>query len=364
MNAARLLFVSGEYPPDIGGVGDYTARLRSALDERRWSSGVLTRRQVKRWDARALVRLLRVAPRSGIVHIQFQAGAFDLLGDVCLMPLVLRRLRPRVKVVTTFHDTRVPYLFPRAGGLRERAVRLLARSSDAVIAADADDLAALSGPSPRHHHIPIGTNIANAPPPGYDRATFRAWLGLPPEALVLAYFGLRNASKGLDLLFDTFDRVLATRPDARLLMLGGEVGASDPTDRLTAARVEARLARSRVIQTAWLPPPQLSAYLLAADIALLPYADGASARRGALLACAAHNLPIVSTLPATPDVADFIAASPADPAALSAAIDRIHRDPIQSGSLRAAASRLSQKTAWPQIAARHVAIYEELSRPG
>ena len=38
-------------------------------------------------------------------------------------------------------------------------------------------------------------------------------------------------------LLDAFDRLLESRPDARLLLLGGEIGASDPSDRHTAARV-------------------------------------------------------------------------------------------------------------------------------
>src|SRR5205085_6789182 len=89
-----LLFVTGEYPPDVGGVADYTCRLREALCDLDWPSQVLTRRHVRRWDARALVGLLRAAPRRGFVHLQFQAAAFDLLGDVCLMPTLLHRLRP------------------------------------------------------------------------------------------------------------------------------------------------------------------------------------------------------------------------------------------------------------------------------
>src|SRR5438067_10365374 len=107
-----LLFVSGEYPPDIGGVADYTERLRGGLGGLGWPTRVLSRRQVKHWDARALMWLARTAPRTGVVHIQYQAGAYDLLGDVCLMPALLRRIRPRVRVVTTFHDVRPPFLFP------------------------------------------------------------------------------------------------------------------------------------------------------------------------------------------------------------------------------------------------------------
>src|SRR5207244_572875 len=79
-----------------------------------WDSRVLSRRDVHRWDARSLIALLRATPREGVVHIQYQAGAFDLLGDVCVMPMLLRQFRPRIRVVTTFHDVRVAYLFPPA----------------------------------------------------------------------------------------------------------------------------------------------------------------------------------------------------------------------------------------------------------
>jgi glycosyltransferase involved in cell wall biosynthesis len=280
-----LLFVSGEYPPDVGGVGDYTDRLRRALAGLGWQSSVLSRRQVRRWDARALIALVRHAPRSGIVHIQYQAGAYDLLGDVCLMPTLLRRFRPQTRVVTTFHDARPPYLFPKAGRWRETAVRLLGRTSHAIIAADARDLVLLGGPSVRHHHVPIGPNVPYAPPAGYDRLTFRTALGFAPETLALVYFGLRNASKGLDLLVDAVNLVMLQRGQTRLMLVGGEVGASDPTDRQTAQLLRQRLD-AHVLQTGWLPSDQLSAHLLAADMAVLPYADGASPRRGSLIACA------------------------------------------------------------------------------
>jgi glycosyltransferase involved in cell wall biosynthesis len=353
-----VLFVSGEYPPDVGGVGDYTHQLRAALP---FSTRILTRRDVKRWDARSLVRLLRTAPRPGIVHIQYQPAAFDLLGDVCVMPALLRLVRPRVRTVTTFHDVRVPYLFPRAGRLRWQAVRLLARGSHAVVAADGRDLQALGLAEAKGHLIPIGSNVPCAPPPGYERPSFRRAQGL--DGLTLVYFGLLNASKGLESLFDAFDLVLRERPDARLLLLGGRIGASDPTDARTASAFGSRLLRlgPRVVQPGFLQPADLSAWLLAGDVALLPYADGASARRGSLLACAAHGLPIVSTAPAAAEVADAVHAVPAgDPAALAHAALQVAGDAVIAGRLRAGSAALAQRSTWSGIAARHVALYESL----
>jgi glycosyltransferase involved in cell wall biosynthesis len=361
-----IAFISGEYPPDVGGVGDYTAHLRAALEAGGHASTVVTRRHVGgRWNARALAWLVRHAPKAGVVHIQYQAAAYDLLGDMCLLPGLLRGLRPRLRLVTTFHDVRVPYLFPRAGALRESAIRLLARTSHAVVAADQSDLAVLRGVNKTSFHIPIGPNVACSPPDGYDRTVFRHSLGLEPDDLALVYFGLLNASKGLDLLLSVFEFLLRERrARARLLLLGGPAGASDPTDLETATSVRDSLARfgSRVTRTGWLAPPQLSEYLLAGDVALLPYVDGASARRGSLLACAEHGLPIVSTRPAGSEVAAFVRAVEPNIRALTDAVLAAAQNPAPLATLsRALASEMS----WTRIAGLHIAMYDQLlySRP-
>ena len=362
MDAPRLLFVSGEYPPDVGGVGDYTQHLQRALAAVGWPSHVLSRRDVRRWDARSLVHLLRRAPTGpGIVHIQYQPAAFDLLGDVCLMPAVLGVLRPRLRVVTTFHDVRVPYLFPKAGRLRWQAVRLLARTSGAVVAADERDLAALGGAAQRAYQVPIGSNVACAPPPGYDRAAMRARLGITDLGLV--YFGLLNSSKGLEALLDAFSVILERRPRARLLVLGGAAGASDPTDRAVAAHLAGRLDAfgERIVRPGFLGAEALSAHLLAADVALLPYLDGASPRRGSLLACAAHGLPIVSAAPVSAAVAAAVlGVPPTDAPALAAAALRVADDAALQARLRAGSRALAERTGWPSIAAAHAALYHTL----
>jgi len=184
-------------------------------------------------------------------------------------------------------------------------------------------------------------------------------LGIEPDALVVAYFGLLNASKGLDLLFDAFARIVAKRSNARLLLLGGDVGASDPTDRLTATRVLARVDE-KVIHTGWLEPAALSAHLLAADVALLPYTDGASPRRGSLLACAEHRLPIVSTQPAAPEVAAAVHAVAPDAFSLAEAVLEVSYDAALATRLKEGATALAEVAAWPGIAAAHMRIYESL----
>lgn len=371
--------MTGEYPPDVGGLADYTARLRAALRARGRRVAVLTRqgpgrhqpgvaRAVERWNTAGVARLPRQAPPGGIVHLQYQAAAFDLLGDICLVPMLLRLSRRDVHVATTFHDVRVPYVFPKAGPLRPLLLRLLARTSDAVLAADWADLTWLGGPSPRHHLVPIGSNLARQPPPGYNRAGFRAGLGLQPSDLAIAYFGLLNSSKGLATLLATFRSVQNRNPGTWLLLLGGALGASDATDARTAADFQRRLgAAQRVIQPGYGDNETLSAYLLAADVALLPYADGASARRASLLACAEHGLPIVTTSGPGLDnrgahlAGSVLACPPGDAAGLAEAVHRVADDAALRRGLAARSAALAGRVSWAAIADRHLALYDELA---
>jgi glycosyltransferase involved in cell wall biosynthesis len=166
-------------------------------------------------------------------------------------------------------------------------------------------------------------------------------------------------------LLQTFERISQADASARLLLLGHATGASDPTDEATARAFLQRLGplAERVLRPGYQPPSALSAYLLAADVALLPYADGASPRRGSLLACAAHGLPIVTTTGPglTRQLADAVLAyPPGDAAALAAAVTQAARDAALRERLRAGCGRLAEATKWATIADRHVAIYEGL----
>src|SRR5207253_11043194 len=138
-------------------------------------------------------------------------------------------------------------------------------------------------------------------------------------------------------------------------------GASDATDRATATAFGDRLHQrsvGRVLRSGWLRPPDLSAHLLAGDLALLPYADGASARRGSLLTCAAHGLPIVSTLPAAPEVAAYVMAVAREPRLLADAVLRLASDAAERARLRGASVTLIKRMSWPALADAHVDVYE------
>jgi glycosyltransferase involved in cell wall biosynthesis len=310
--------ITGEFPPMQGGVGDFTHELGKALaaqgcrvsvitsktaGSKRQADGIAVFPIIERWDWGCWGVILKLVRELGpdVVNIQYQTAAYGMHPAINLLPRRLRRERRRPRVVITYHDLREPYLFPKAGPLRRWITREPARQSDAVIVTDHEDEAGaenwkLEG---KLRCIPIGSNIAPALPADYDRDVWRAQWGAGPSDLLLAYFGFLNESKGGETLIRALAEVAAHGVPASLLMIGGQVGSSDPTNVAYLRTVEALITElgldDQVMWTGYTPADEVSANLLAADICVLPYRDGASFRRGSFMAALAHGCAIVST---------------------------------------------------------------------
>lgn len=381
----RILLISGEYPPMEGGVADFTHLLGASLADLGVEVHVLTSTKAAQssnpavhchplmhsWSWGALysaVRHLCDEIHPNVLNIQYQAAAYGLHPAINLFPLLNRR----IPVVTTFHDLLVPYLFPKAGPLRWGANLVLARGSSAVIATNAEDRAKLRGYRwlRRLEVIPIGSNITPSLPVGYDRDAWRRRWKLDDGALLLCYFGFLNASKGGGELIAALDHLVSSGRDVHLLMMGGAVGASDPTNRAYLGQVQ-RMIRERglehrVIWTGYMPPDVVSACFGAADICVLPYRDGVSFRRGSLMAALVHGMPIVSTRPqvALPELChgENIWLAPLQaPEAIAAAIAHLADDPALRQRLSAGAKALSHEFDWARIAARTLEVYNAIA---
>jgi len=382
-----------------GGVGDYTHELACALLALGVEVHVLTSTRsavsrqppvvhpdIPRWNWRALLAIQRLLDRLApdIVHIQYQTAAYGMHPAINFLPLWLRQCRPHLRTVITYHDLRVPYLFPKAGRLRWWITLAPARWSHAVIVTNAEDywvldirdwiLAPISN---TQYLIPIGSNIHPNPPPEFDRTAWRGRWGVGADEALLVYFGFLNASKGGEALVEALAELVRRGMPVRLMMLGGQVGDSDPTNRAYLERVRRLIGElrvdDRVLWTGFLPQEEVSAALLSADLAVLPYRDGASFRRGSLMAVLAHGVPVVTTHPRpVPDVpplaevprlVDGVNAClvpPDDPPALADAIAALIADPGLRRRLGEGARELAQAFTWEEIAAKTRAVYEQL----
>jgi glycosyltransferase involved in cell wall biosynthesis len=381
----RIGQITGEYPPMQGGVGAFTQELCHALiamghecfvftdhrangehlkndpiqvtaDAHTWGWGSLSR--VRRWAQ---------AQKLDVVNIQYQAAAYNMAAFVHILPMRL----DNVRVVTTFHDLLVPYLFPKAGPLRYQAVLTLARSSDGVIVTNRGDYDRLTNEKsiPSLRHIPIGSNIKPELAPDYDRAAWRASLGFAAEDVVVGYFGFMNASKGIETLLQGARTARSNGLKIKLLMIGGRTGTSDPTNIVYAQEIDQLIddlnLNDHLRWTGFVDGPQVSAHLAACDLVALPYRDGVSFRRGSLMAALAHGCTIITTHPEV-DTPELVGdqhvrlIAPDSPTDLAIAIEDLADNPDLCADMGSNARKLAEQFAWEKIAARTAAYFEEL----
>jgi len=385
--ARRILFVTGEYPPMQGGVADYTRELARAMVAAGQEVGILTSvkaapalddpgitvfPQVESWGWRLWDQLDAFTAdwQPDVVHVQYQTAAFDMHPAINTWAWRPWSQRPRALTAVTFHDLLAPYLFPKAHwvGMRRWVMDTLARTMDIAITTNPEDTLQLRPLRPDTVEIPIGSNIPDNPPPDFNRATWREHWGIPGDAGLICYFGFLNASKGGEMLVDVLNDLITRDMDVHLLMIGGRVGASDPTNYAYLQKVEARISdhglTDRVHWTDHIPGQQVSAAFHISDVCLLPYQDGASYRRGSFMAALEHGMAIVTTPPAVP-YSDLIHGetllfAPADNLhAMSNAVKRVLTDAELREELGKNARALSRKFTWDAIAASCLQAYEQ-----
>jgi len=145
----RVGIVTGEYPPMQGGIGAYTSILAHEMKHQGADVSIFTNQKasatdpsilvmnwMKNWGIRSVSLINQWAHeyQADIINIQFQTAAYEMSPWIHFLPQFTN-----IPVVTTFHDLRHPYLFPKAGCLRDRIVMHLAQKSAVAIFTNHED---------------------------------------------------------------------------------------------------------------------------------------------------------------------------------------------------------------------------------
>ena len=307
----RIGIITGEYPPMEGGVGAYTHILAQNFIDLGHDVFILSNNKaietnakinlnntIRRWGPISLLKIRKWVRENvlDIVNIQFETAAYQMSGFVHFIPNVLN-----VPVVTTFHDLYVPYLFPKAGKLRNQIMIHLARKSAGVIGTNSEDMQQLNRLPPAKL-IPIGSNILSELSEDFEAEKLRHALNIQNEDFLVGHFGFINHSKGVDTLLEDIASIRNYYDyPIKVLMIGGRVGASDPTNAKYVQTIDRKINEldlvDHVIWTGFVSDEDVSNYLEICDILALPYRDGASYRRGSLMAAIHHGCAIVTTEP-------------------------------------------------------------------
>ena len=199
--------------------------------------------------------------------------------------------------------------------------------------------------------VPVGAHglPSAGSPVDLDRDHARKALDLPGGRRVGLFLGLSRPYKGVDVLLEAA-ACLPADSDWLIVVAGepwGNLG-----DRLVRQVEELQLEGRVQLDLRWVPEPQVSTFLAAADILILPY------RRGSQSAVApmalAQGVPVLSTaVGGVPEVVrdgvNGVIVPPGDPTAIATALESLTYGRI--GELASGALESARDLGWPSYAA-------------
>jgi glycosyltransferase involved in cell wall biosynthesis len=335
-----ILMVSGSWPPQPCGVGDYAARLADALVRKGVDVIRFARPRFGLLYSPAIVADV-ARQECDLVHIQYPAAGY---GRALTPSLIARGTRKPVVVTlheyTVFKRYRSPWFTPFARDCRARIF---------TVGFERDRFEARY---PRRRGFDITIEIASNVPRGRPVAR---------RADKLVYFGLIAPQKGIEAFLE-LAAVAKARSCPMALML---IGAVPARHRAYADDIICRARKLDIGVRTDLSSEGVADELAGATFAYLPFPDGASAKRGSLAAALVNGLAVVTThglhTPAWMRQATLDADCPLRAFEIMMSM---RRDPAELRKVMDSALAAARRLSWESIADRHAALYADvLGRP-
>jgi phosphatidyl-myo-inositol alpha-mannosyltransferase len=284
----------------------------------------------------------------------------DLAPDVVHVhePLV-----PAVGLAAATHPGPPRVLTFHAWSDRSRAYRAARPLARRVL--DAAEMAIAVSPAAAAYHagaLGVDAGRFRLVPNGVDVAPFAAAAdrlgGRRPDGPPrLVFVGRLEPRKGVLVLARAYRELLATRPEARLLIIG------DGPERGELEALVADLPAGQVELAGRVTGPALAASLAAADVAVAPALGGESFGIVLLEAMAARTTVVASDIPGyrsvITDGSNGVLVPSGEPAVLATAIADVLADDDRRRALVEEGSRTALAHDWPEVAARVRAVYAE-----
>jgi len=340
--AVKSVFVIAASADAHCGVYDYTAKLTQAIADQGQATQLVA---LKDWSFSSLSALAdQFRGLSDVaLHVQYPSVA---MGN-SILPALLPLLLYPTPVYLTLHEFSV-FSLPR-----KLIFWSYAKFAKAILFSNAFERDAFAtffkSTKAQLHVIPIGSNIdialSNLPP--LDQR--------PPK---LVYFGQISENKGIEIFLETVAKLRAQQLTFKAAVIGALMDRQNAlADEITRAAVQ-----NDIELHFDLPSAEVTKELASARLALLPFPDGISDKRGSALACL--NCGLVVATRHSSKTPEWLRQTtlPIDDAETCAAIAaKVLENPLEAPVDWARAAQELQKRQWPNIARDHLKLYESSS---
>jgi len=328
----KVALVTGSYPPDVCGVGDYSRGLVMAMQGLDIDVNVISGADWGVVDVGSITKRIDLV-KPDVIHIQYPTVGYGW----GLAPQALSLVRPGV---VTLHEVSQSNL------LRRISLYSFLRSKHVVFTSFFERNYALrfapwiltrSSVIPIGNNIPVGARVKDS------------------ELAEIVYFGLIHPKRGIEHVL-TLARLIK---EAGLSYQVRVIGMPDP--RWTSYFEKVRLY-SVDLPVRWeigLSDLTVAELLARSRIAYVPFPDGASERRGSLLALLANGVVTITTLgPHTPRELYGAVEFAQSPKQALQILQNLAADSNRQRRLSAKARAYASRFTWDAIATEHIALYE------
>lgn len=372
----KVSFLFPVLPPTIDGIGDHTARLAQAL-QNRCSVSILTAadnpdpvpgvnvRSIFSTDVRSSLRSVAAdveSERPDWLVLQYNPFSYGTWGWNPYLVFTLRdalRRAPRTKLAMVVHEPFLPMDSWRWAVMttwQRWQFWSLGRMADVLFFSTAPWAERFQRWFHRTpvYHLPVGSNIsALRGDPAVVSARVRAELGIAPDTFVAGVFGSGHPSRLLPFVRAATERLHLQCPSLQVLYIG-----------TAGVKVQSALGSIPVVDAGSLPADDVARHFAAMDLYLAPFRKGVSTRRGSFLVGLQQGVATVSThgihtdsmLRASTPTAFLLAPDDAPDAYAKLAL-RLGSDSLERAAVAQAGAELFARTfTWEAISNRFLRL--------
>lgn len=261
----RVVIITGEYPPVIGGIGDYTSQLMNTEEAKSW---ILFYK--KRWNVLFLFKyiheLLKLKP--DYIFMQYPARGYAWSFSPYLLSAVFS-LFTKITFIPVLHE------YSQLHFIRKMQMNLILFTAKKIIVTNSFEKEAVINKNKKlEDKIKIIKILSNTNP-------FASQKNLQERYYDIAYFGLISRNKGIEVFIDVVEKYKHIKHDLRSVIIGGF-----PNTKAFRRYSDCinNLANDNGIETILNKPlSDISKLLNDTKILLLPFPDGCSERRGSYI---------------------------------------------------------------------------------
>lgn len=330
----RILMISGAYPPQLCGIGDYTEQLVESLKQQGADVEVLANIN---WSVSNFFKIIEIidAIKPDVIHIQYPSAGYRF-------SIVPQLLSLWYKTYVTLHE------FTQSHVVRKLMLIPFSFRSRLVFTNGFESKA--------FKRIFSWTKIAGMIPIGSNITSIVGKENSQREQSGIVYFGQIRPGKGIEDVIALAGQIKNNHLPYKVIIAGQLFDIA--RDYFTELKT-----RADGLPVSWhvnLSKKEISELLSSHTFAYLPFPDGASERRGSLYAVFVNKLIVFSTSgkQTSPELADtFVNVQTVD-SMVDILKDTQPRQLVQNFQLtQANAALFMTKIAWPKIAQMHIALY-------